>query len=808
MRNIIYLSLLLVLSISTYSKAQPQNVTPKQLLGYKVGEKFTRHSEVVSYFKNLASEYPENMIFTSYGKTYEGRELLAIYISSKENLKNLEKIKNSHRNRENEEINIVWLSYNVHGNESSGTEAAMQTAWELLQNPTSAYLKNTVVIMDPCMNPDGRDRYVNFYHQYGSNPPNLEVRSVEHNETWPGGRPNHYLFDLNRDWAWMTQIESQQRVALYNQWMPHVHVDFHEQGIDDPYYFPPAAEPYHNVITDWQREFQSKIGRNHAKHFDENGWLYFSKEIFDLLYPSYGDTYPMFSGSIGMTYEQGGSHRGGLAVITSIGDTLSLQDRVDHHVKAGLSTVETASKNARELISAFQQFNSVERFQYKTFVIKGISQRVDRLLSLLDKNNIDYFQATGGTTLKGFSYKSRLKESVKLDGSEYLVTVDQAKGALVEVLFEPITYLSDSLSYDISAWTLPYAYEVECWAVEDLVEVGKMQKGKREYTKENILKGLPYGVVVEWNSVESASFLSAALNSGLRVRYNMHPFEINGVSFGSGSLILLSKENVTVNFQSILNKLFSDYKVNFSLLSSGYVDKGRDMGSSSVLPIEKCRVGLIIGKQFSSLNIGEVWHFFEQEIQYPLNLIWEEDVIQALEKIEVLVYPEGYSTLAENKDLKEWIKKGGHLIVLGSSVEQFEEEEMGFEPNSEKDNENENVAYGSRERNAISETIIGAIFKSELDGTHPLCFGLGEYHTLRLSASAVTMKNSAITLGSSAKALNGFVGYKVEEEQQNSMVAGSTTLGKGKVTFLPDNPLFRGFWDHGKLLFSNALFFN
>jgi hypothetical protein len=265
--------------------------------------------------------------------------LLLAFIGSEENINRLEAIRLAHLNNDvSEKVSIVWLSYNVHGNESSGTEAAMQTAY-LLVTKNKEYLKNTIVIIDPCLNPDGRDRYVNFYYQKGNFPPDIKRFSAEHNETWPGGRSNHYFFDLNRDWAWMTQIESQQRMQRYNQWLPHVHVDFHEQGINEPYYFPPAAEPYHEVITDWQRKFQKDIGKNNASYFDKEGWMYFSKEIFDLLYPSYGDTYPTYSGSIGMTFEQGGSGRAGLAVITQVGDTLTLQNRVDHHVTTGLSTV-------------------------------------------------------------------------------------------------------------------------------------------------------------------------------------------------------------------------------------------------------------------------------------------------------------------------------------------------------------------------------------------------------------------------------------------------------------------------------------
>ena len=214
-----------------------------------------------------------------------------------------------------------------------------------------------------------------------------------------------------------------------------------------------------------------------------------------------------------------------------------------------------------------------------------------------------------------------------------------------------------------------------------------------------------------------------------------------------------------------------------------------------------------MGENFSSLNIGEVWHFFEQELQYPIHLIWERDLDKAFENMDILIYPEGQSELVENQALKDWVRNGGHLIVLGSSVSQFNSKEMGVEQIENKHDSLENIPYAQRERHAISSTIIGAIYDTELDKTHPMCFGLGAYHTLRLSSSAVILNNAAIKIAPKARSLNGFVGYRIAEIQQNSAVAGWFEMGRGKVTYLPDNPLFRGFWEQGKLLFSNALFF-
>ena len=239
--KLISLLLFSLLYLTSFSQSTP---SPENVLGYKIGKQFTTHDKVVNYFNTLQKAYPKQVRIDTYGKSNEQRQLYVAIIASEENLARLEEIRLNHLNGvPTENSAIVWLSYNVHGNESCGTEAAMQTAYELLSKRTEL-LKNTIVIIDPCLNPDGRERYVNYYRQYGPKINNPNRSSVEHNEPWPSGRSNHYLFDLNRDWAWLTQVESKQRIQLYNQWLPHVHVDFHEQAINEPYFFPPAAEPY------------------------------------------------------------------------------------------------------------------------------------------------------------------------------------------------------------------------------------------------------------------------------------------------------------------------------------------------------------------------------------------------------------------------------------------------------------------------------------------------------------------------------------------------------------------------------------
>ncbi|MBC7873695.1 MAG: zinc carboxypeptidase, partial [Ferruginibacter sp.] len=529
--------------------------SPEEFLGYKIGDRFTPHWKIVNYFNHVAAGSPSTVKLEQYGETNEGRPLLLATISSPANISNLENIrKNNLRlagmgldktTADENSPAVVWLSYNVHGNETSSSEAAMLTIWALADpsnTNTKAWLKNTVVIIDPCLNPDGRDRYVNWFNTTVGKNANPQRISREHRENWPSGRTNHYYFDLNRDWAWQTQVESQLRMKKYNQWMPQVHVDFHEQGYNEPYYFAPAAEPLHEVITPWQREFQKTIGKNHAAYFDRNGWLYFTRERFDLFYPSYGDTYPVFNGAIGMTYEQGGS---GAAVIVEEGDTLTLFDRVTHHFTTGLSTIEVSSQHAARLVKEFRKFFndavSTGGGEYKTYIIKydvKQQERIEKLAELLDNNGIRYSKGNS-LPVKGYNYVSGKEESFTAGSNDMVISTVQPRSALVKVLFEPKSKLADSVTYDITAWSLPYAYGLTAWASKDrITSNGEWAPSSRVPNVET-----EYGYILPWKGVKAVKAMAQLMKKGILLRYAENDFEINGNKFDRGAIIILKTSN-------------------------------------------------------------------------------------------------------------------------------------------------------------------------------------------------------------------------------------------------------------------------
>ncbi len=813
--------LLVTLYLSLFTSAQDLK-SPSEFLGYELGTQFTRHHQVVDYYEYLADAASDRVQLKAYGQTNERRPLLLAYISSKENMADLENIRTAHiattEGNGNPSQAIVWLSYNVHGNESVSTEASMLTVYTLLTEK-SDYLKNTVVIMDPCVNPDGRERYVNWYNQYKNTPNNVDPNSKEHHEPWLSGRANHYMFDLNRDWAWLTQIESQQRIKKFNQWLPHVHVDFHEQGVDAPYYFAPAAEPFHEVITDFQRELQVTVGRHHAKYFDANGWFYFTKEIFDLLYPSYGDTYPTYNGSIGMTYEQGGSGRAGLAIETGIGDTLTLTDRIAHHFTTGISTVEVSSQNAERLNTEFKKFYHPKDYRYKSYVLNGDADKIDALTQLLDQHEIKYGFGKKGN-IKGYDYKTGKNGSLKTTENSLVVSTEQKKGTLVKVLFEPNAKLSDSLTYDITAWSLPYAYGLDAVASESKTDASSAVNGMSDDpATTSDLSENAYAFLTDWNSFNDAQFLAALQQEGIRVRYAKKPFTMDGIDYDRGSLIITRADNKNqVNFLGRLQESASKHRITLNATGTGFVEGGKDFGSSSVEMVRANRIAVLSGEPTSTLQFGEIWHFFEQQLQYPITVI-DSDYMADVDLLEydVLILPdgEGYTDFMDGdqlKHLKEWVDSGGKLIAMGDALKGLSGEN-GFEIKAreiEKDSTVNLQSYDDDEREQIKNTISGAIFKTKVDTTHPLAFGYDDsYFSLKLGDNAYEyIKDGTVVYleADSTRPFAGFAGSEAQKKIGDTLIFGVEEHGEGKVIYMVDNPLFRGFWENGKLFFANSLF--
>jgi len=831
---------LFVLSASLTCFAQIQS--PEQYLGYKPGDRFTPHHRMIDYFEHVAANNP-NIKLIQYGETNEKRPLIVAILSSPENMAKLEQIRTDNLKRAgllegtpSTSVPINWMSFNVHGNESVGMEAAISSFYTLA-NPDNAnsqeWLKNQIVIIDPCINPDGRDRYSNWYNQKMNTILQPDLQSVEHNEPWPGGRANHYLFDLNRDWAWQVQVESQARLKLYHEWMPQLHLDFHEQGINNPFYMAPAAEPLHEQLTPWQHEFQDIFGRNTAKYFDEAGRFYFTKERFDLLYPSYGDTYPMFNGAIGMTIEQGGGGQAGIGGFNAVGDTVTLSYRIQGHYTAAMSAAEVTSKNSEKLLSEFERFfaeNSTSpKGKYKSFIIKGESNpaQVSKLLELLDKNKIKYGQAGSKSGHKGFSYSSGKGESFSTTENDIIINAYQPKSVLTQILFEPDPALHDSITYDITSWALPYAYGVEAYAVETRVDPASAYE--QPAIEVNKVGKTPVAYLVKWRGTRDAAYLADLLNAEIRVKYNEFPFEVEGKKFPAGTLMITKGGNEYVpNFDKQVVELANKHGITLATTMSGYVDKGKDFGSPNIRVISTPKVALIGGKGTSSLNYGAIWHFFEKELNYPLvNLELGNLARYDLNRYNVLILPamwgNGLSEKAQ-ENVMEWVQNGGKLIAIESALDLFANKDdynlKTFDNEDEKEaakqkldslaQEERLAPYQEGERVAISSGAAGAIYEVTMDETHPLGYGTGgKYYTLKNNSSRFAYLENGVNAGIIADNegyRTGYIGYKIKPTIGGSMVIGAENKGKGEIIYFVDDPVFRGFWESGKLIFSNAIF--
>lgn len=822
----------ILLFVITFSFSQPKS--PYEFLP-NYGKQVSHYHQVEAYFQQLVKE-SEWIKHQKYGETTQERNLNAYYISTPENLKNLEEIRQNHlfeiglypSKKSSNSKAVVWLSFNVHGNEIGATESALSVAYELV-NPnnkeTKKWLEDIVVILDPCLNPDGFSRYASWLRDVSGSKTHPGLYDREHMEPWPGGRQNHYVYDLNRDWAWQTQRETQMRMDLYHQWMPMVHADVHEMGYNEPYFFPPAAEPYHQQISPFQRDFHKKIGELTAKKFDKEGWMYYSGERFDLFYPSYGDTYPCYNGAVGMTYEQGGIGAG-RAVTLKNGDVLTIKERLEHHTKAILAVIELSFVQKEVLIKEFRNFFKDSRTKpkgkYQTYIVKNHPKNGE-LLKLLNRNRIEASFADETRKLSGYHYQSDAEKVFSVEPNDIIISVDQPRAVLTQVLFEPHHKLSDSLSYDITAWTLPHAYGIESYALKGKVVL----KTKTKVSINNSEKSNnAYAYYIPWNNRSSARVLSLLHQNKIKVRFASKEVAFGDVVIQRGGLIVAKGDNSKIeNFDQTMTSLLVE-KDDYKVLETGMAKRGGDLGGENYPLLKAPKVMVLSGNGVSNIDFGQVWFYLDQVVEYPTSIVDVQNFSRVnLAEYTTLILPEGWYSFSDNqkKSIDDFIAKGGKVIAIGGSVSQFEDREgyhlTKFATEDEKIQaqkileEQELVdrflEVENTERRSISNYVPGAIIENKLDKTHPLSYGLGDlYYSLKTSENKYKLLKGAqniIYVPKNYKS-SGFIGYKLKKALEETVTFAVDDYGQGKVIYMIDNPLFRGFWENGNLLFSNALF--
>ncbi|MBE0674479.1 MAG: zinc carboxypeptidase, partial [Bacteroidales bacterium] len=690
MKRLPFIILLVMLPvISVYNQ---QIKSPEEYLGYKLGSTFTYHHIASAYFRYVAENSPYAEYLT-YGRTYEGRELGVCFVSSPENLKNLEEIRKSNLFKtglsidksDATQIPIIWMSYNVHGNESVGMEASLLTLYTLVEKKYDGvedWLKSCIIVLDPCSNPDGRDRYANQYRMLQPLKLNTDPNSWERSQGWPGSRSNHYFFDLNRDWTWQTQAETRLRLELYNKYMPHVHADFHEMGSSSNFFFAPGADPWHEVITTWQREFHKLMGKGNAELFDEKFRLYYTKESFDLFCPSFGDTWPLFNGAMGFTYEQAGGGGAGVAMERSIGDSITLEHRIEGHFLASLATLRVSYENRDKLIENFNKYFETARtnapFDYKSVIIKGSNEpsSVKALLDLLDRNQIRYnYAGSNGKKFKAFDYLKNKDGEVTIEKGDILVSALQPQGHLMRVLFEPDSKASDSITYDLSAWALPYIFNLNSFAVKDNIDAAE---GKVEFAKQTntFTDEKPYAYVVNWRGFDEVKFLAELYKKDVRVRSSVKPFTSGTNKFERGSLIIARGDNTHIpsSFDKAVRETAEKAGIRLYTASTGFVETGKDFGSDYSGARKAPKIAMLGGEGTSAGSVGEIWYFFEQELDYPLTIINAASIASAdMTEYDVLILTSGNYTRYKDP-IMAFLQRGGKVLALESSSSLFSAE--------------------------------------------------------------------------------------------------------------------------------------
>jgi hypothetical protein len=676
----------------------PRIPTIKQVLGHDFGEKITTPEEIAIYLRALHQSAPDRTRLTEYARSWEGRPLWLFVIGSPDRIAALDAIKADLRRHADprglspadadglvKSLPVVtWLMHGVHGNEISSSDAALAEAYHLLAAQRNAeaglVLQQSIVVIDPMQNPDGRARFVvnNLLGAAAAADPMPEA--AEHDEPWPGGRANHYLFDMNRDWFAQSQPETRGRIAAMLEWFPHVVVDLHEMGGDASYYFAPPAEPINPHVTKGQAAAFDLFGRANAAKFDERGFAYFVRENYDEFYPGYGESWPIFHGAVGMTYEQASPR--GLAWRRSDGDLLTYRDAIARHFTAALTTAVTAAENREQLVRDFLEFR-------RSAVAEGQSGSVreyvivpghDRSRARLLARSL----VTQGIEVRQADVPIRVG-SRTIEAGAYLVSNAQPSGRLLRNLLDSHTAqdeafvreqdrrrrlrLGDQI-YDITAWSLPLSYDVEIVTSSAALEVRATPLSADTAVASTPLPRARVAYLLPWGSATAAT-VAEALRAGIRVRHAGRAFTLSGRRYPIGTAIVRVSDN-DPRLAERLGPIVARHGAETVPVDSSYPDAGISLGSSSVEALKPPRVLLAWDAPAQGQSAGWARYILERRFGVPVTAVRVASMARVkLHDFDVIVLPSGtYAPLAAEdslRRLREWIRTGGTLVTLAEA---------------------------------------------------------------------------------------------------------------------------------------------
>ncbi|MEM1094370.1 MAG: M14 family metallopeptidase [Bacteroidota bacterium] len=819
--------------VSSFSSDIP---THEAVFGHVIGDFHTDPSQTVAYFKAVAAA-SDRVTFGEYGKSYEGRSLVYAIVTSPENHARLEEIRQANLRLSDSPADVsdadladmpavVYMGYSVHGNEPSTTEAALMLLYYLAAGEgemIDAILDNTVMIIDPVMNPDGRDRFVDWVNRNRGTTPVSDPQDREHREAWPGGRTNHYWFDLNRDWMPVQNPESKARIDLFHHWRPQVSTDYHEMGGNATYFFQPGIPSRTNPNTPARnQELTGAIGDYHARILDRIGALYYTRESFDDFYYGKGSTYPDVNGAIGILFEQASAR----ALLRDTPDgVLDYAYTVRNQFLTSISSAEAVVALREDVLRHQRDFYAevpefVRNSDVKGYLIstaRGAS-RVKELVDVLTRHRVRFHRLSRDTQANGMTFRA---------GDDLIVPLDQPQGRFLKAVMERTTTFTDSLFYDVSAWTLPLAFDLDYAEVTsstgnllgdqimaDAIGMGEMVGGRSQV-----------GYLMKWDRYYAPRALYKIQAMGIKPRLMKDPFTaiIDGeeMMFDRGTVLIPAQPRDATGkapsgmavFEAV-QQVVADDHVNVYSISTGLTPMGPDLGGrrTEVLPMPK--MALVVGSGTSAYNAGEVWHLISHRFRMPISIVEASALGGAdLSRYTTIIMAGGSYGNVSADAVRNWVRGGGRLVTVSSGTDWAIRNNMiDLEPKTldldslvaGRPYDEINDVYGA-------QGIGGTIFEAQLDVTHPIAYSMPETMPLFRNSSRLYEPSESpgtnVAVYTDDPLLSGYV-----SEERLPLVAGSAAViadgvGRGSIVAFTDNPNFRAFWYGTNRLFMNAIFF-
>ena len=785
----------------------------------EIGNYHISHDRLVNYMTALANS-SDRISISKRGKTFEGRPLILLTITSKENHQKIESIRKEHlslnTNNSKKDYSqmpvVLYQGYSIHGNEPSGSNAAMLYAYHLAASNSKELLnalKNSIILLDPCFNPDGLQRFAHWANTNKSINPNPDNNDREFDENWPKGRTNHYWFDMNRDWLPVQLPESQSRIKTFHQWSPNVLTDHHEMGTNSTFFYQPGIPSRVNPLTPKENQkITAQIGKFHEKRLSEIGSLFYSEEDYDDFYYGKGSTFPDINGSIGILFEQASS-RGSLQ--NSVNGLLSFPFTIKNQLTTSLSTLEAAVEMKNTLLNYQSNFfknsnkkASNKKNEYYLITDQKDKSKIFEFYKVLNKHKIITKKLSKNLVVNNVSYK--------IDNS-ILVPKNQNKIRLIEAMFEKRKSFKDSLFYDISAWSFLHAFDLEYTNYYSKENYKKLALSKPVGSISNKNE---YAYLFSWDDYYSPKVLYDLLQSGIRVKVGTKRFSVESKNFDYGT-ILIPVSNQKLSSSEINNKIELISKksgINFYGYKSSHTN-GIDLGSNDFKNVSKPNIALIVGEGVTSYDAGEIWHLLDTRYEIPLTKIKKSNISNYdLSNYSTIIMVNGrydFDSKTTEK-IKKWVQNGGNLIGFRNSINWLIKKNFIKLKLNKNIASTKNLKFKDKKEHFGSQLTSGAIFKVELDRSHPINYGFYKNKLSIFRNTNIYIANDSIGYNNPIKyskdpLISGYISKENLLSIRNSKPFSVTSLAKGKVAVFTDNTNFRAFWYGTNKLMMNAIFF-